>query len=511
MTDWTSGYVSDIGYTFGYYTELNPLRSKLALLKSGIKYPEFTTACELGFGQGISTNIHAAASECSWFGTDFNPAQAGFAQELAKVSGSGASLYDEAFEDFCNRPDLPDFDYIGLHGIWSWISEKNREVIVDFARRRLKVGGVLYVSYNTMPGWAAFAPMRKLMTQHAEIIGSEGKGIVDRIDGSLAFSEELLKTNPIFLQANPQIADRIAKLKDENRHYLAHEYFNLDWHPMHFSEMLSSLESAKVGYACSADYLDQLDSINFTQDQLILLNSIPDMMLRQSIRDFMMNTQFRKDYWIKGVRRQPYFDQLEAIKDESVILCNLREEVPLKIVCGLGEANLAENIYSPILDFLSDNKEHSIGDILEAVQNKDIQLVQVVEALILLGHSSKINSVQKQQTPKMLESCGRLNNYLMGLSRSKGDQDHLASPVTGGGIQVSRLEQLYLLGLQSGIETTADLASYTWNLLNTQGQKVLKEGKALETPEQNIAEIESQISVFKGKRLEILRNLKIAQ
>jgi SAM-dependent methyltransferase len=483
----------------------------LALLKSGIKSPEFTTACELGFGQGISTNIHAAASECSWFGTDFNPAQAGFAQELAKVSGSGASLYDEAFEDFCNRSDLPDFDYIGLHGIWSWISEKNREVIVDFARRRLKVGGVLYVSYNTMPGWAAFAPMRKLMTQHAEIIGSEGKGIVDRIDGSLAFSEELLKTNPKFLQANPQIADRIAKLKDQNRHYLAHEYFNRDWHPMHFSEMLGSLESAKVGYACSADYLDQLDSINFTQDQLKLLNSVPDLMLRQSIRDFMMNTQFRKDYWIKGVRRQPYYDQLEAIKDESVILCNLREEVPLTIACGLGEANLTENIYGPILDFISDNKAHSIGDILEAVQNKDIQLIQVVEALILLGHSSKINSVQKQQTVQMEESCGRLNNYLMGLSRSTGDQDYLASPVTGGGIQVSRLEQLYLLGLQTGIETPADLASYTWNLLTAQGHKVLKEGKALETPEQNIAEIESQISVFKGKRLEILKNLKIAQ
>ena len=26
MTDWTAGYVADIGYTYGYYTELNPLR-----------------------------------------------------------------------------------------------------------------------------------------------------------------------------------------------------------------------------------------------------------------------------------------------------------------------------------------------------------------------------------------------------------------------------------------------------------------------------------------------------
>ena len=76
MTDWTSGYVADIDYTFGYYTELNPLRVKLAFLNAGRVAPDYGTACELGFGQGISANIHAAASLTSWHGTDFNPAQA---------------------------------------------------------------------------------------------------------------------------------------------------------------------------------------------------------------------------------------------------------------------------------------------------------------------------------------------------------------------------------------------------------------------------------------------------
>jgi|GEM_PF-6017078 hypothetical protein len=36
MTDWTAGYVADIGYTFGYYTELNPLRLQLAFLNAGL-------------------------------------------------------------------------------------------------------------------------------------------------------------------------------------------------------------------------------------------------------------------------------------------------------------------------------------------------------------------------------------------------------------------------------------------------------------------------------------------
>jgi SAM-dependent methyltransferase len=146
------------------------------------------TACELGFGQGLSANMHAAASVTQWHGTDFNPAQAGYAQALAAVSGNGARLYDEAFAEFAQRSDLPEFDYIGLHGIWSWISDTNRQVIVDFLRSKLKVGGVLYISYNTLPGWAAFAPMRHLMTEHAQVLGSEGGGIVNRINGAMDFA-----------------------------------------------------------------------------------------------------------------------------------------------------------------------------------------------------------------------------------------------------------------------------------------------------------------------------------
>lgn len=146
MSNWSAGYVADVGYTFGYYTELNPLRIKLAFLNKGLVFPEVGAACELGFGQGLSATLHAAASVTKWFGTDFNPSQASFAQELAAVSGAGARLYDEAFDEFASRDDLPEFDYIGLHGIWSWISDENRAIVVDFIRRKLKVGGVLYIS-----------------------------------------------------------------------------------------------------------------------------------------------------------------------------------------------------------------------------------------------------------------------------------------------------------------------------------------------------------------------------
>ena len=224
MTDWTAGYVADVGYTFGYYTELNPHRLRLAFLNAGLAFPEVTTACELGFGQGLSANLHAAASNIQWFGTDFNPSQAGFAQMLANAAGSNARLFDDSFADFCHRTDLPDFDYIGLHGIWSWVSDENRAIIVDFIRRKLKVGGVLYVSYNTQPGWAGMVPLRDLLTEHSNVMGVPGNGIVARVNGALAFAEKLMATNPTYAQINPQVLDRLKMMRKQDCSYLAHEY-----------------------------------------------------------------------------------------------------------------------------------------------------------------------------------------------------------------------------------------------------------------------------------------------
>jgi len=202
MTDWNEGYVTDLDYTYGYYGELNPIRIKMAFLNAGIKYPTIGTACELGFGQGVSANIHAAASTITWHGNDFNPAQAGFAQELSNASGSSSKFEAESFDEFCNRPGLPDYDFIALHGIWSWVSDYNRNLIVDFVRRKLKVGGVLYISYNTLPGWSAFAPLRNLLTKHAKYYGSEGLGRVANIDSAIKSIDALVGTSPKYLRGN---------------------------------------------------------------------------------------------------------------------------------------------------------------------------------------------------------------------------------------------------------------------------------------------------------------------
>jgi len=513
MSDWTSGYVADIAYTYGYYTELNPFRVKLAFLNAGLVPPEVGAACELGFGQGMSANLHAAASMVQWHGTDFNPSQAAFAQELAVAAQSNARLFDEAFDQFCSRSDLPEFDYIGLHGIWSWISDDNRAIIVDFIRRKLKVGGVLYISYNTHPGWAAMVPMRDLMAEHAEVMGVEGLGIVSRIDGALAFVDKLIEANPAFARANPQVAERINKIKSQNRHYVAHEYFNKDWQPMTFTQMANWLEPAKLQWACSAHYLDAIDAVNLTAKQQELLAGISDPMFRQTTRDFCVNQQFRKDYWVRGARTLSKIEQIEALRALRVLLVQPKADVSLKINGSMGEATLQSTIYNPILDQLADHKPKSLGQIEQALKaaGSSVGLVQLQQAVMLLSASGAILAVQDEPTTtKTKKACERINTHLMFKARASGELSYLASPVAGGGIGVPRFQQLFLLARQQGHKQPSDWAQFVWTILAAQGQRLMKEGKAVESVNDNIAELNVLATNFAEKQLPILKALQVA-
>lgn len=510
MTDWTSGYVADIGYTYGYYAELSPLRARLALLNARLALPKNGTACELGFGQGMSANIHAAASTTKWYGTDFNPSQAGFAQHLAESFSNSPQLFDQSFAEFCARDDLPDFNYIGLHGIWSWISDENRAIIVDFVRRKLKVGGVLYISYNTQPGWASMVPVRDLLTQHSDVMAPPGAGVVARVDGALAFARKLWASNPAYAKAYPQIGERLKLISEQNRHYVAHEYFNRDWVPMSFAEMAASLAPAKIDFACSANYLEHVPYVHMTPEQIALLDELPDPVFRQSVRDFMVNQQFRRDYWIKGPRRINTLEYLEQIRAQRLVMVAPRSSVTLEVKGTLGNATLAEPIYNPILDLMGDFKVRSIGDIELALREHNLTILQLHQAVMVLAEKQAMAPAQEETAiAACRKDATKLNRALLERARGSSDIGVMASPVLGGGVLVSRLHQLMLLAVMEGKKTPDEWVRYAWAILQSQQQVVAKEGKALQTEAENIAELTMHANQLQGDRLAMLRALGV--
>lgn len=509
MGDWTSGYVADIAYTYGYYGILNPLKVKLAFLNKGLLCPEFVNACELGFGQGLSTNIHAAASTVQWYGTDFNPAQASFAQELNKASEAGARLYDESFEEFARRDDLPEFDYIGLHGIWTWVSDENRAIIVDFIRRKLRVGGVLYISYNTQPGWAGSIPLRHLMTQHASL-DSRSAGIVNQVDNAIDFVDRMFKVNPGYLKAQPAARERLELIKGQDRSYIAHEYFNKDWKPMFFDEMAQYLEPCKVEFACSAEYTEHVAGLNLTAEQQAFLADIKDPIFKESSFDFMINQLFRRDYWVKGARELNALERTEALQKLRIMLSSPRDEVSLKAKGALGEGDMSAHIYEPILALLAGNKVTTLGLLEAALSAQGISLAHIVEATLVLAGMGYVCLVQDEAAiVKARKKTDRLNAAIMDKARGSEDLKYLASPVSGGGVAIGRFQLLFAHAYSQGKKTPEAWVSYAWTILSAQNQKIIKDKKVLESDADNLQELGKLAQEFSHKTLPVLKALQV--
>lgn len=495
MNDTADGYRTDIDYTCNYHGELNPLRLRLAFLSAGLRVPTVATACELGFGQGMSLGIHAAASTVCWHGTDIIPGHVAFAQSLADAAGAEVDLHSDSFVAFSTR-NLPMFDYIGLHGVWSWISDGNRAAIVAFIHRHLKPGGVVYTGYNALPGWAAFSPLRHLLVEHANRAGSEDMPIAGRIDEAIRFSDRLLAANPGFARDNPGIVESFKAMREDDRRYLAHEFFNRDWQPMHFATVARWLAAADMRYACSTDYADYIDSMGLSAGQRSLLGEIGEVGLRETVKDMIVNPRFRRDYWVKGDRRLSPNDRTEALRREQVVAVARPLELPLKLraALALSQTGPGEAAYGAVLEVLGDGKVWSLGRIEQVLKPRGISLGQIAEAAILTASCELIQAAQDERAiAQARPRTDKLNAHLIARAGTSDDIDVLASPVTGGGIPVGRAQQLFLAELLAGRKRPEEWAGAAAKVLGA------------EPP----ADLVDQARAFAEGELPILRSLQV--
>jgi SAM-dependent methyltransferase len=502
MANWSAGYVVDIEYTHGFYQELTPSLLGFLTLLQGVQAPDLGSLalayCELGCGQGFSTNLLAAANpHIQFHATDFNPGHIVGAQSLAQAGGlPNVQFYDDSFADFLDRSDLPDFDFICLHGIYSWISAENRQTIVEFIRRKLKPGGLVYISYNAMPGWASMMPLRRLLLEHTTAQGSRLSGS-SRVTNFLDLADKLGKLDTRYFASHPKLEKRIEKLKDHNPNYIAHEYLNQDLEPFYFTDLAQELAEAKLTWIGPANALENLDDINLTKEQRDFLAGIDDVALRQMTRDHIVDQQFRRDIFVKGAVRLSAQQVRERWLETRFVLSAKGSKIPRELR-GLRHAvKLHNGIYDPLIAAL-DKGPRTLREIMTEPALAQVGFNRLVQALTMLVASGFCQPcLPAEGLGERTLRTERFNRAIAEQSRFERKFSHFASPVTGGGIAADRMAQLMWLSMQ---EKKADIARYVGAVLSAAGQRLLKDGKPLQG-EAHDAELRQRVAEFEQNTL----------
>ena len=225
-----------------YSNELNPLYLNYICTLNGhypVQIESSFNYCELGCGVGVTLNgLAELFPKGKFFGIDNNIDYIDAAVALAK--GIDGSNIDFKLVDFTGLSNavLPDFDFIILHDIYSWIDKGARQHIQDFIANHLKEDGILYLNYEALPGGSAIAPLRNIVSFHTSGMTSDN---VIKAQSGLDYLDFMASNEAGYFAENTTAKQFFNDFKIKDINYVAHRLLNNSFKPYFFHQIMQEM------------------------------------------------------------------------------------------------------------------------------------------------------------------------------------------------------------------------------------------------------------------------------
>ncbi len=191
---------------------------------------------------------------------------------------------------------LGTYDYIIAHGFYSWVDEDTKDNFLRLCKEHLAENGILYMSYNTYPGWHKMDSVRALLQfankdidtlNHREKV-RHGKTVASKL-GALMLEYDTVKA-----QQGPFLQSLRQTLQKQDC-YVGHDHLEPVNTPVYFHQCMDHMAEHGFTYLCDCDlnlsFPDVYDEILRTKLQELAPH---DPLAREQYIDFMLNTAFRK-------------------------------------------------------------------------------------------------------------------------------------------------------------------------------------------------------------------------
>ncbi|MHC4273508.1 MAG: methyltransferase domain-containing protein [Planctomycetota bacterium] len=305
-------YITDIEFPSRYTANQAPAMLSYVAAIGGYRPPPPAgayTYCELGCGAGVTLNTLAASNpQARFIGVDINASHIQRARSVAEAGSLENVTYVEASFDDLAEHDLPAFDYVTIQGTYSWLGPETTSAINTWLGSHLKAGGLFYVHYLGLPGYAQLDPLWQLMR---ELTRAHSGSSAERAAEGLRILELLRDRGAAFFVVNPRATELLAYLTERCRrdprflNHVAHVALAEHSIPHYFAQMAKALAPAGLRYAGSTVLMNNDREIAFPPDLRSTVADIEDAGALEALKDYAIDRDARFDVFVKDAERDP--------------------------------------------------------------------------------------------------------------------------------------------------------------------------------------------------------------
>ena len=512
MAGWSDGYVTEVQYTSKFYPEMAPGFLAFACLRQGVRPPDLEAGAsylELGCGQGYGLNLLAAANPAlSFHGVDFHPGQIANAQRLAREAGlSNVAFEDVSFRQMLDRgaDRLPKFDIIALHGVMSWVTAENRAAIIQILDTCLKPGGLAYVSYNCLPGWATATPLRQFVADHARQSAGTPEA---RVAAALQAALQMAQAPGGYFGSTPTIKARIEEALTQDPAYLVHEYLHESVHALYHADVARELDGARLAFAASANIADDLVSLAAPAPLHPQIQAAQNPTWRETLLDYASPKTFRRDVFVRGRNGLGRLEREAMLDAVRFSLLAPADAATFEFPIPIGQIKGQPAVYEPIVAALADGPR-SYAELRALPALAGAREGALLQAVTMLVGGRQIHPLS-EAPPDGAEAARRFNRAVIARAAHGEAHNHLAAPAVGGGVGVDFADQMALRALFDGLQDQPEAAARLgWETMARTGRRLIRGGAILQDAAANEAELAQRIAAFNQAKLPLLRRLGV--
>jgi SAM-dependent methyltransferase len=441
-------YVNDVPYPRNFVPQLAPATMRLVAALGGHAPPpgDGFDYCELGAGRGDTLVTLAASNPLARFvGVDLGAEHTAFARDLAARGGVGnVRVIQQDFEDGALAADLPDFDFIGAHGVLSWISPAKRAALFRFARAKLKPGGLLLASYNALPGWAAIAPLRRLMLDHAASVPGS---TLDRARAAYDLACRLSTAKAGYFASHPTAQTMLDLMKEGGLPYMVHEYFHAHWHPMYFADVAGEAAAHDLSFAGQTPLYLNVPELALPPAVKEISGSGEDRVAFETLKDFAANELFRSDVYVRGPARPDPAETRAFFEGTAFGALTTQEHVKRQVRLPVYTLDFTSRVYAALLPRLCAAPATAV-ELARRPELAGLGSARIAQCLQNLCLGGQIVPMRPLPAPSSPAGRPRLapafNRRVLDQGIAGEGPLSLASPATGTGLSISLLEAIFL-------------------------------------------------------------------